>query len=232
MKRNKLITRVFALLASLLLVFALALPCFADVAASNQMVLKEYTVTTFAEFKEIYAQYWEAIVFVSYTIPDSNVFNFTDLQCTSNALYATATYVASTSRFTTVTFTYDGLSSSLKSTNVICTIDQYGGLTSNSTSVIDVTASTDTLPYPVTLTVLEELAAEDSGNEDAPSAPATDMYSDLYYVLKDAIYGADVELTGSQEYALTLISTILTYATVLLPVLLVVGIAVWCFKRF
>lgn len=76
------------------------------------------------------------------------------------------------------------------------------------------------------------LAPVSSNSSADPSTPSSDMYSNLFNILKDAVYGSDAELTGSQEYALTLISTILTYATILLPIIIVIFIVVWCFKRF
>lgn len=60
----------------------------------------------------------------------------------------------------------------------------------------------------------------------------TGMFGELYYILGDAIYGSTVGLGSAQEFALTLVATILTFATILLPILIVIGIVVWCFKRF
>lgn len=70
-------------------------------------------------------------------------------------------------------------------------------------------------------------------NVDGEIPPTrTGMYGDLYDILRDAIFGDNVILDASQDYALTLLSTVLTYVIVLAPVIIVVCIAVWCFKRW
>lgn len=57
----------------------------------------------------------------------------------------------------------------------------------------------------------------------------TGMFGQLYYILSDAIYGENVVLGSTQDFALTLVTTILVMCTVLLPVILVVSIV---FKFF
>lgn len=57
----------------------------------------------------------------------------------------------------------------------------------------------------------------------------TGLFGQLYYILSDAIYGQNVELGSTQEFALTLVSTLLVFCVVLLPVLLVVAMM---FKLF
>ena len=61
-----------------------------------------------------------------------------------------------------------------------------------------------------------------------PSAK-TGLFGQLYYILSDAIYGENVVLGSTQDFALTLVTTLLVLCVVLLPVLLVVAIM---FKLF
>lgn len=51
MKNKKLLTRLFALLASLVLVFVLALPCFADTVESEPYIVKDITFSTVDEYQ-------------------------------------------------------------------------------------------------------------------------------------------------------------------------------------
>lgn len=57
----------------------------------------------------------------------------------------------------------------------------------------------------------------------------TGLFGQLYYILSDAIYGENVVLGSTQDFALTLVTTLLVLCVVLLPVLLVVAIM---FKLF
>lgn len=57
----------------------------------------------------------------------------------------------------------------------------------------------------------------------------TGLFGQLYYILSDAIYGENVVLGSTQDFALTLVTTLLVLCVVLLPVLLVIAIL---FKLF
>lgn len=57
----------------------------------------------------------------------------------------------------------------------------------------------------------------------------TGLFGQLYYILSDAIYGENVVLGSTQDFALTLVTTLLVLCVVLLPVLLVVALM---FKLF
>ena len=72
-----------------------------------------------------------------------------------------------------------------------------------------------------------------SSASDSAGVPVrSGMYGQLYDILRDAIFGKGVTLDNTQDYALTLLATVMSYVTVLAPVILVVFIVVWCFKRF
>lgn len=48
------------------------------------------------------------------------------------------------------------------------------------------------------------------------------IYNELFTILSDALYGADAVLNNYQEFVLTQISTYLSYALILLPLVVVV----------
>lgn len=58
---------------------------------------------------------------------------------------------------------------------------------------------------------------------------STPIYFALFEILQKYLYGADCVLTGEMELVLTLISTILSIAVVLLPFILVFLFIRWCF---
>ena len=77
---------------------------------------------------------------------------------------------------------------------------------------------------------LRDYIANGGGGGDIPTEPTrSGMFDELYVILRDAIYGKDVVLDGAQDFSLTLVTTLLVFATVLLPVLLVIAIM---FKLF
>ena len=69
-----------------------------------------------------------------------------------------------------------------------------------------------------------------TGSGSAPVEPTrSGMFGQLYYTLRDAIFGEDVVLDGTQDFVLTQMVTWLTYAVALLPVIVCVC---FCFKCF
>lgn len=66
-----------------------------------------------------------------------------------------------------------------------------------------------------------------SNRPDGVVPPArTGLFGQLYYILYEAIYGADAVIGTTQDFILTQIATWLTFAVVLLPIL-VVAIFLW-----
>lgn len=65
----------------------------------------------------------------------------------------------------------------------------------------------------------------DTSNEPTRSG----MFGQLYYILRDAIYGENVVIDSTQDFSLTLVCTLLVLCTVLLPVIVVVA---FLFKAF
>lgn len=231
MKNKKLLTRLFALFASLVLVLALALPCFADTVSSDVYVTRDFTVSTVAEFQEILNTYNDQIISFTFTYmlygSTATRVVLDDIRVADNFVYACAVFQENTQRAETFCLL-------LNSPANLCTLNRFIWQKSNdawSCTQEQLMSASGTLSYQLIITV-REVYVGSSGGDDNSSIPSSDMYSNLFNILKDAVYGSDAELTGSQEYALTLISTILTYATILLPVILVIFIAVWCFKRF
>lgn len=69
-----------------------------------------------------------------------------------------------------------------------------------------------------------------TGSGSAPIEPTrSGMFGQLYYTLRDAIFGEDVVLDGTQDFTLTQMATWLTYAVALLPAIICVC---FCFKCF
>lgn len=214
MKNKKLLTRLFALLASLVLVLALSLPCFAE---ENDQLPTDYI------YKRVY-NYSDLILLTNsdtFGVPcivremfDSEVFVYGQLKYYTDGFFSISwTFYGADQYYYTLRFLADNL------LLTVVTFDQSGNQTSESHNL-----TWD----DVSIFILVPVSSSSADS----TTPSSDMYSNLFNILKDAVYGSDAELTGSQEYALTLISTILTYATILLPVILVIFIAVWCFKRF
>lgn len=56
------------------------------------------------------------------------------------------------------------------------------------------------------------------------------FYDDLYTSISDGVFGVGAQLTSEQVMTLTLISTVLSYAFILLPLLLVIGFVLRCFR--
>ena len=223
MKNKKLLTRLFALLASLVLVFALALPCFAD-DAQPEVQYQDFVIDSFEDLNAFVALNLSGVY--SATLYNGNLsdYVFYGAVDVSNNIYFTGT----------VSFANDGhlFLQTFSADFDVALISGYSFLA----DYVDNQFEYEALPqqydsFDESLRLVIYNVPVSSTPAD-PATPSSDMYSNLFNILKDAIYGSDVELTGSQEYALTLISTILTYATILLPVILVIFIAVWCFKRF
>ena len=56
------------------------------------------------------------------------------------------------------------------------------------------------------------------------------IYNQLYEIIGEAVFGADAVLNGSQEFILTQISTYMSFAVVLLPVIACTAITVKLLK--
>ena len=56
------------------------------------------------------------------------------------------------------------------------------------------------------------------------------FYDSLYSSISDGVFGVGADLTSEQVMTLTLISTVLSYAFILLPLLLVIGFVLRCFR--
>lgn len=217
MKNKKLFMRLFALLASLVLVFALALPCFADETdppPTDYLYKRVFSYSDILLLKDLFYIDVSCIVKESLEVDSYFIAKL-------NFDVATDSFIVYYERITNDSFvTMQLVIDSSDNISFIVIYSYFDG-------------SVETYNYSldwgsVVLYILVPATADDVNS----SIPSSDMYTNLFNILKDAVYGSDPELTGSQEYALTLMSTILTYATILLPVILVIFIAVWCFKRF
>lgn len=62
------------------------------------------------------------------------------------------------------------------------------------------------------------------------SVSDSSFYSQIFSSISDGVFGVGADLTPEQVMTLTLISTILSYAFILLPLLLVIGFVLGCFR--
>lgn len=281
MKNKKILSRILALSAALLLVVALAVPCFADAPATT-------AETSLSPEVEEFFDSWSAYAYISdINLPDllgDRIFDYKAVSLTklSDAsaipiraiptidmaadyyIKTPASQIVYSSIGSDISIWYDeGASSDLSLIFPTNGGDLVLGFTYNfdgtfnlqvvrfnnqiyegdsiSEFVIflgfdgEVYAMNDlsallggvegSVAYPA-----EFLRGYSSNTGTAPVEPTrSGMFGQLYYTLRDAIFGKDVVLDGTQDFALTQMATWLTYAVVLLPVIIVVC---FCFKCF
>lgn len=223
MKNKKILSRVLAFSATLLLIVALALPCFAD--EPNNTTRSVY-VTVMEEFTDRASLYnfltnhFGDLVSVRFTM-DGLVMDFNSFVYIPND---------DTYRFSTIMPIYDVYNSDGFLNVYSVDITSVGSVLGNWTYGFDVypvdVSDEQWSLFGITAGVIyrTELVLEDSA-----TPIRTGMFGQLYSILRDAIFGKDVVLDSNQDFVLTQISTWMTYIVILLPIL-VVGLIV--FKLF
>ena len=109
----------------------------------------------------------------------------------------------------------------------------YSGLTS--TWSFTSSGETVELDYPVSFTISVLPSASGVGyrwllDNLVLVSDNDSFYYSLFSSISDGVFGVGADLTPEQVMTLTLISTILSYAFILLPLLLVIGFVLRCFR--
>lgn len=234
MKNKKIIARILAFCASLLLIVALAIPCFADVTEPSTLAVQSYTFIDNQSIVDFVSQNADRIAYISFTLVNGDsvatgfVQNLNIVQSNSTGEFQ---YLSGNS-ITYIIQDYYNVSASL----YVIEVDLEGlriGSTEidfNSGETITVNGQEGTQLVPdeyfsllglsITVGVYEEFTPTvDPIDPDAPTR--TGLYGNLYYIIRDAIFGENALLDASQEFTLTQIATVMTYAVLLLPFIVV-----------
>lgn len=244
MKNKKLLTRIFALLASLVLVVALAVPCFADTRIDDT----DYVINsiTFTDGNSAYE--WlinnadkciravARIASVEGYVPfDSFFYAVSDGEIIGvhGSNYYGWIYNQPFSEITTECWMFDIDANVLSFTVSPIRTDIESGVTPSVNglplvelphdqwSLVELTL---TCEY-VTEYIPEENTNGGGGSDDGDGSfvpiQKEGLFGQLYYILKEAIYG-NVVIGTSQEFALAQVTQYLVLATVLLPLIFVV----------
>lgn len=227
MQNKKLLTRLSAVLACLVLVVALAVPCFADETTTTDNSYSVVKTLTFTDRPTLYAWLNEnassvlRVTVVLDGFPKPVVYDSIII-----LVDETVTYQFSQSHF----YFNDLISSYVSFANVT---DSSLELTEGYITG-DFPAANSSVPdeawsaWNISATVVYLSEYEESD----PNAPTrSGLFGELYYIIRDALYGKNAVLDPTQEFALTQVSTWMTYIVILLPFLVVAIILFRVFFR-
>lgn len=232
MKNKKLIARLGAIFAAVLLVSLMALPCFADeptvpddTPAPEQKVLTEYYFDDYAEFYS----YITTIDVPELLFPASDA-SIINLQFTSllysdggavSVVYSCRTYFFVSLVDVVVIFTEND-----------ATIFIDNGVTEYDPEVFTI-EELDAIFTSSCCWVYQKLQIPETPDTPTdPDAPTrSGLYGECYYIIRDALYGKNAVLDSTQEFAITQVSTWMTYIVILLPFVVVAIILFRIFFR-
>jgi hypothetical protein len=218
--KNKVFSRVFALVGVAVLMFALAVPCFADAPAPVRQDIVAYTFTDVASFSEfIYTlDDYTSLDRVTFYVESfgEGILNDVGISFDDSMFFVASNVNVYNANIdgvtgTIITWLYFTEETPDEFTLIQGMINFVDGSSSVSNDISYVITDDDT--FSITVYCLR-----DSGST-APTKSG--LFGQLYNILADAIYGDGAVLDGTQDFALTLVVTLLVLATVLLPVLLV-----------
>lgn len=229
MKNKKVFSRFLALVGVAVLMFALAVPCFADAPAPVRQDTVAYTFTDVASFKDfIYSvedyTLIDRIVLRIDSLGDivmNDIFLMVD-EYTS--FFASTSIVSHADSYGVINCFMAWLRWSDEDPEVLTLVDgviNYNN-DSSSVSVVNSQLITDGDPFSITVYCLQDF--------QGTATTKSGLYGQLYNIIADAMYGDGAVLDGTQDFALSLVVTLLVLATVLLPVLLVIGIMFRSFR--
>lgn len=216
MKNKKILSRVLAVIAALVLVVALAVPCFADEIPpikDNQYVVGEIQFDTYDQMVNWYYENMTAIFAVK--VYDYEVFYKTGDGFCSYSMSLFDQQVVHTT-FVIKSFNFN---------NGDCYYEELFG--NYSAGEVALTSIYKSNLNPSDVVFLYYTTAS-SGGSDAPTRSG--MFGQLFTIIKDAIFGQDAVLDSTQEFTLTQISTWMTYIVLLLPIFVVAAILIKCFR--
>lgn len=214
MKRNKLITRVFALLTSLVLVLALALPCFAD---ENDQPTDDYVTVRIRSSDDLLnCNLEKGVTYIALFYCDY-LGQVTSGRCTFSTNTSGIFFLV-----------YNGTGSQPGA------IYNESLVLGNSSDVgyaytvvyFDGTEESESVPLDdieFTLLVFVPSQEDDIIEEQG-------WYGQIKNIIKDAVFGSDTVLNDSQEFTLNQIALWLSLVVILLPFVIVAVIVVRCFR--
>lgn len=213
MKNKKLLTRIFALLASLTLVVALALPCFAD---ETDPLPTDYGYKRVYSYAELLASYNGGVVEGSCI--------FRDHFDTDNYNYGSI-YLASDDRVL-ISFTLP-----TSSGIYFYTIEIYSDDTILFQYVyFEDGQEDDFFTETVTWNAIDLFILVPVPVDDNNIIEEQGWYGQIKNIIKDAVFGSDTVLNDSQEFTLNQISLWLSIIVLLLPLIVVAVIVARCFR--
>lgn len=278
MKNNKLFSRVLALSAALLLVVALAVPCFADAPdtvpddaleafydsweVSPHPILKDvlgdrilsYSAVSYGSLSSgrlstptgipIYGlTVYRAVGDVYLVDSEGGYLALENQSIEFNADADSPDFLLTVSDSNnTLMFVYipDGAALSLVQVKVngneldldSVSFSVFIGFTDSVNYMNDFAlllgGTQDSVAYPAEF--YEGYIANTNGGSGSASTAKTGLFGQLYYILKDAIYGEGVAIGSYQDFMLTQISTWTVYALVFIPIIIGVCFMVKCFR--
>ena len=245
MKNKKLIARLGAIFAAVLLVSLMALPCFGSVTYDySQYVVKSANFTDRESLYQFLSQHTDgsllgavASIGGSITVDISNVTPIYDTS-TGELLYFALEDVmiadvheegdGMTVYYLYYLVTPENIRMNLEPNEVYyqdgngqvyVDVHTLGYLNDNEWGAYQ---------FSVTVKYLDEIELPEA-DPDAPTR--TGLYGECYHIIRDALYGKNAVLDSTQEFAITQVSTWMTYIVILLPFVVVAIILFRIFFR-
>lgn len=232
MKNKKIISRVLAVFAVLVLMVSMALPAFADEQGTQESPVYVIQKVEFTDFDTMFTwlkSNYQKIVSVSIVAPSNGV-----VYTATNVVYMADSSYESFSIGSSVvlpdisdeTFYFSlGLIRYLDSEDLTLLV---GGWTNGEPDVNIIVSESNWSQFGLRFTVyyMEELVTDGSA-----TPVRSGMFGQLYYILRDALFGKNVVLDNAQDFTLTQISTWMTYIVILLPIIVVAVFLVRVFAR-
>lgn len=250
---KKLLTRLFALLASLVLVLALAVPCFADGLISEESYcLKTITFTDrpslWAWLTENYSLVQRAVLSVSLA-PVPVVYDSINIRYSgdelSNVLFTgfyplsiEETSVRYMQNYISITDTGAEALLAEKYVTLQDVSDSPSGLSyvlfGDGTPSEIPDAYWEQLGVNVTIYYYDEftlpVSPETPNEPNTPAEPEAGWYGQVKTIIKNAVFGENTLLNEAQQFTLDQISLWLTLVVILLPLIVGAVILVRCFR--
>ena len=239
MKNKKILTRLFAVLVTLLLVVTMALPCFADMQGED--VNEFLPALGYVDVDPIALKNGDVFdvngfyQYVIYRVYEGDPETYTLWKgLEGDCCVVAPNGVAYAPESVAITW------SSSASAYIVDLIDDNYRITVNA----GISSSTPLYiylrDYPPTYNVPEYnnywwklspyFDAYIVGEEPIPDVSSNGWYAEIYNIIKEAVFGADTALDASQQFVLTQMATWLSYGLILLPIIICLLILVRCFR--
>lgn len=227
MKNKKILARILALCSVLVLLISMSIPVFADEQSTQESPVYVIHKVEFTDFDTMFAwlkSNYQKVTSVSFVQPSDGVtYTASNVVYLYDPLYDSFIIGSSVvvpdlddeTFYFTLGLYYD--SESGAQTHLIA------GWTNNDPIVNLIVPASYWSDFGLRFTVnyMEELVTDGSA-----TPIRSGFFGQLYYLLRDAIFGKDVVLDSAQDFTLTQISTWMTYIIILLPII-VIAIFLW-----